>query len=295
MNSKMEKVLAEKRTRKVAIQGVAGCFHHEAAIKFWGEEIELIPGMTFNEAVDNIESGLADFGILAIENSLAGSIIPNYNLLRKSKLKICGEISIHIEQHLMTLPGQKMEDIKEVHSHPMALHQCKDFFMNYPKIKLVESNDTALSAKLIAENRTEGRAAIASKLAAERYGLEIIQRGIESHKDNYTRFLIVTRKLTENHQFVEEEPTNDLKASIYFQTLHRKGSLAMVLTTIATYGINLAKIQSHPVPSKNSLYGFYADLEVENREQFQEVLQDLEHQTTLLEILGIYKRGGHNE
>jgi len=291
----MEKVLTENQIRKVAIQGVAGCFHHEAAEKYWGNNIDLVPGMTFNEAVYNIESGNADFGILAIENSLAGSIIPNYNLLRKSKLKVCGEISMHIEQHLMALSGQKLEEIREVHSHPMALHQCKDFFVDFPNIKLVESNDTALSAKLIAENKISGRAAIASKLAAGRYNLDILRKGIESHKENYTRFLIVTRKSEANNYFLEEEASSDLKASIYFQTLHRKGSLAMALTTIATYGINLAKIQSHPVPSKNSLYGFYADLEVENREQFEELLQDLKHQTTLLEILGVYKRGGKNE
>jgi prephenate dehydratase len=251
--------------------------------------------MTFDEAVSNIQSGSAEYGILAIENSLAGSIIPNYNLLRKSKMKICGEISLHIEQHLMALPGQTMEDITEVQSHPMALHQCKEFFTAYPQIKLVESSDTALSAKLIAENRPKGRAAIASRLAAERYKLEIISEGIESHKENYTRFLIVTNSSDEQTLESNDETNGNLKASLYFQTLHRKGSLAMVLTTIATYGINLAKIQSHPVPSKNSMYGFYADLEVESIEQLEELFGDLRVQTTLLEVLGVYKKGGQNE
>jgi len=174
----------------------------------------------------------------------------------------------------------------------MALHQCKEFFRSYPHIKLVETNDTALSAKLIAENRPNGRAAIASRLAAERYGLEIIREGIESHKENYTRFLIITKGSNEQILVNNNEINSNLKASLYFQTLHRKGSLAMVLTTIATYGINLAKIQSHPVPSKNSMYGFYADLEVDSKEQLEELFGDLRLQTTLLEVLGVYQRGG---
>lgn len=291
----MEKVLTRNKTAKVAIQGAPGCFHHEAAEKYWNGNIDLIAGMTFDDAVINIKSGKADYGILAIENSLAGSIIPNYKLLRNSGLKVRGEISLHIEQHLMALAGQKLEDIKEVHSHPMALQQCKDFFLDYPKIKLVESIDTALSAKIIKEEQIKGRAAIASKLASERYGLEIIRSGIESHKDNYTRFLIITSNLSDNLPVNEETLNGELKASLYFQTLHRKGSLAMVLTTIATYGINLAKIQSHPVPSRNTLYGFYADLEIESRAQLDEVMSDLRRQTTLIEILGVYKRGGQNE
>lgn len=291
----MEKALTKEKVIKVAIQGVPGCFHHEAAEKFWNGDIDLVPGMTFDDAVSNIQSGAAEYGILAIENSLAGSIIPNYNLLRKSKMKICGEISLHIEQNLMATPGQSLEEIAEVHSHPMALHQCKEFFVAYPHIKLVESNDTALSAKIIAENNIMGRAAIASRLASKRYELEIIREGIESHKENYTRFLIVTNSTNGHSVEISKESNGNLKASLYFQTLHRKGSLAMVLTTIATYGINLAKIQSHPVPSKNSTYGFYADLEVESLEQLEELFSDLRVQTTLLEVLGVYEKGGNYE
>ncbi len=271
---------------KISIQGIEGCFHHDAARSYFGEGFEVKPALTFDAALEKVLSGESDYGVIAIENSIAGSIIPNYQLLRKSGLKVRGEISIHIGQHLMALPGTRLQDITEVQSHPMALHQCKDFFLDHSGIKLVESPDTAYSAKMIATNQLKGVAAIAGELAADIYGLEIIARGIESHKDNYTRFLIVS-----SGDDIVSDPD---KASIYFQTAHASGSLGKVLNAISSFGVNLSKIQSHPVPSRNVLYGFYADLEIEGREQFEEVLKALEDYTTVMEVIGIYKKGGNN-
>jgi len=287
----MENITVDKQIKKVAIQGIEGCFHHEAARRFWSEPIELVPALTFDEAMDNLMTQKADYGVMAIENSLAGSIIPNYNLLRKSGAKVCGEISLHIALHMMALPGSNLDDIREVHSHPMAIHQCKVFLNQFPSIKRVESIDTALSARDISENKMKGTAAIAGKLAAEKYGLEIIKEGIESHKDNYTRFLIISGKgERDGMPITANAETGNLKASLYFQTKHRKGILAMVLTTIAVHGINLVKLQSHPVPSRNKLYGFYIDLEISSKDQLLKLLEDLEDQTTLIEILGVYQK-----
>ncbi len=272
------------KAKKVSIQGIEGCFHHDAARRYFKDEFEVHPALTFDEALGRVISHESDYGVMAIENSIAGSIIPNYQLLRKSGLKVIGEISIHIGQHLLAIPGTDLEDIDEVQSHPMALHQCKDFFLDHPDIRLVESPDTAYSAKLIADNQAKGVAAIAGELAAEIYGLEILVRGIESHKDNYTRFLVVSSN--------DKVVTNPDKASIYFQTSHTSGSLGNVLNIISSFGVNLSKIQSHPVPSRNILYGFYADLEIDGNPQFDQVLEALQEYTTVMEVLGVYRKGG---
>ena len=277
------KVETEIKQLRVSIQGIEGCFHHEATKVFFGEAFSISPSLTFDDSLNKVLKGETDYSVMAIENSIAGSIIPNYRMLRASGLHINGEVSIHIKQHLMALPGTTLSEITEVQSHPMALHQCKDFFMDHPSIKLVESPDTAYSAKKIANENLVGVAAIASDLAATTYGLDIVQRGIESHKDNYTRFLIISNEQAEG------DPN---KASIYFQTPHKSGSLGKVLQTISAYGINLSKIQSHPVPSKNVLYGFYADLEIDSNMQLEKVLEALEMETTVMEVLGTYRRGG---
>ncbi len=275
------KTVIEIDRLKLSIQGIEGCFHHVAAKAYFKEGFDISPSLTFDDTLQKQRSGETDFAVMAIENSIAGSIIPNYQLLRKSGLKINGEVSIHIGQHLMALPGTRLEDVTEVQSHPMALHQCMEFFSNYPGIKLVESPDTAYSARNISQNKLQGVAAIASHLASDIYGLEILKEGIESHKDNYTRFLIIS------NQDFQGDPD---KASIYFQTAHKSGSLGNVLQRISSFGINLSKIQSHPVPSKNILYGFYADLEIESSEQFLSLLAELRNETTVMEVLGIYKR-----
>jgi prephenate dehydratase len=208
----------------------------------------------------------SDGGVMAIENSIAGSILPNYNLLQKSNLKIIGELFLQINQHLMVNPGVKLKDIREVHSHPMAILQCLDFLEKHDW-KLIETEDTALSARQIHQHHHKHAAAIASKLAAELYGLEILAPNIHTLKNNYTRFLALTRM--ENAKDIDEAN----KASVNFHTDHSKGSLARVLTRIADGGINLSKLQSMPIPGSDFKYSFHADMEFENRRQFEEVIQ----------------------
>ena len=227
---------------KIAIQGFEASFHEITAIQFFRNEIETVECANFPKLFDVMEKGEADFAVCAIENSLAGSILPNYAHLRNSNLEIVGEVYLRIEMNLMALPNQSIEQIEEIHSHPMALLQCHGFFENYPNIQLIESNDTALSAKEIKENHIKHRAAVASKRAAELFDLEIIAADIHDNKRNFTRFLVLTKPTTKNHQ---TETIN--KSSISFRSHHTAGSLAKVLTSIGNHNINLTKIQSLPV------------------------------------------------
>lgn len=273
--------LTDIAVKQVSIQGIAGCFHHVAAHAYFPDTFDISPSLTFDESLLKVQEGAVDYAVMAIENSIAGSIIPNYQLLRRSGLKVVGEVSIHIGQHLLALENTRLEEIKEVQSHPMALHQCKDFFAGRRNIRLVESPDTAYSARKIADERLVHVGAIGSELAADTYGLKIVARSIESHKDNYTRFLVVS---------LDTQADAPNKASIYFQTAHEAGSLGDVLQTISSFGVNLSKIQSHPVPSKNKLYGFYADLEIDGLAQLEDVLIALKSRTTVMEVLGAYRR-----
>ncbi|HSU51181.1 MAG TPA: prephenate dehydratase, partial [Segetibacter sp.] len=224
-------------------------------------------------------------GVMAIENSIAGSILPNYNLLQKSNLTIVGEKYLHIRQHLLVNPGVELADIKEVHSHPMALLQCISFLESHHSWKLVETDDTALSARYIHRHKSRHTAAIASKLAAELYDLNIIAPDIHTLKNNYTRFLMLQRK----EDAVPLEDAN--KASVYFETDHSKGSLAKVLTAIAANGINMNKLQSMPIPGSDFLYGFYADMEIDNNDHFDQVVAELKPLTARLKVFGTYKKG----
>jgi prephenate dehydratase len=283
---KKDTKIASSEPLKVAIQGYEGSFHQEAARKFFGKQVEVIPCDTFRQVVkiasDKNES---DGGVMAIENSIAGSILPNYNLLRKSNLTIVGEKYLHIRQHLLVNPGVQLSDIKEVHSHPMALLQCIDFLEKHHSWKLVETEDTALSAKYIHRHKSKHTAAIASKLAGELYELEMIAPDIHTLKNNYTRFLMVQRK----EAALEVE--NADKASVYFETDHSKGSLAKVLTAIAAHEINLSKLQSMPIPGSDFLYGFYVDMEIGTMEQFKAVIDEITKLTAHLKVFGIYKKG----
>jgi prephenate dehydratase len=270
---------------RVTIQGYEGSFHQEAARKFYGKTIEVIPCATFREVVKigaNIKE--SDGAVMAIENSIAGSILANYNLLQKSNLKIVGEVYLQIKQNLLVNHGVKLEDIKEVHSHTMALQQCYDFLDKY-KWKLVETEDTALSAKHIQQHKSKHVAAIASKLAAELYNLNVIAPAIQTMKSNYTRFLILQREDVAPKIEVAD------KASVNFVTDHSKGSLARVLTQIAEGGINLSKLQSFPIPGSDFKYSFHADMEFENIEQFHKVIEAIKSATVELKIYGIYKNG----
>ncbi|MDR3712116.1 MAG: prephenate dehydratase [Puia sp.] len=274
--------------RSVAIQGYEGSFHQVAAQQFFDKNIEVIPCATFREVVRIAASKKeSDGGVMAIENSIAGSILPNYNLLQKSNLRVIGEIYLQIRQHLLVNPGVKLEDIREVHSHHMALLQCIDFLEKYPQWKLVETEDTALSAKLLHQHRGKHTAAIASKLAAELFDLHILAPNIHTMKNNYTRFLILQRE--DAAQSAVQDGAD--KASVNFHTDHSRGSLARVLTKIADGGINLSKLQSFPIPGSEWEYSFHADMEFDSLEQFNAVIDSIRPITVALKIYGIYKKG----
>ncbi len=270
---------------KVSIQGYEGSFHQVAARHLFGKDVEVLPCATFREVVKlALDKKATDFGLMAIENSLAGSILPNYHLLQQNKLQVVGELYLHISQNLLVNPGVKLSDIKEVHSHPMALLQCLDFLGKH-SFKLVETEDTALSAKHLHQHRSKTTAAIASKLAAELYGLKVLVPDIQTQKNNITRFLVLRR---EKEVII---PQNADKASVYFQTNHTKGILAKVLGIIAEGGINLSKLQSMPIPGSNFKYGFYADMEFQQVTQFEAVMELLKSATNNLRVFGIYKKG----
>ena len=271
---------------KVAIQGFEASFHEIAALQFFGNDIETVECATFPKLFDVMAKSEADFAICAIENALAGSILPNYASLRNSDLEIFGEVYLQIEMNLMALPNQSIESIEEIHSHPMALLQCRSFFDNYPNIQLVESNDTALSAKEIKQNHIKHRAAVASKRAAELYELDIIASDIHDNKRNFTRFLAL-RKLTT----YDSQLTTINKSSISFRSHHTAGSLAKVLTSIGNHNINLTKIQSLPVVGEEWQYYMYADLEFDDVDLYRKMLLEIEPLTKELKILGEYKQG----
>ncbi len=272
-------------TTKISIQGYEGSFHQVAARQFFGKDVEVIPCATFKDVVKIAAAKKeSDGGIMAIENSIAGSILPNYNLLQKSNLKVTGEVYLQIKQNLLVNPGVKLEDIREVHSHTMALQQCYDFLDKH-KWKLVETEDTALSAKHIHQHKSKHIAAIASKLAAELFDLEIIAPGIQTMKNNYTRFLVLQRA------DIARPVEGADKASVNFHTDHSRGSLAKVLTKIAEGGINLSKLQSFPIPGSDFKYSFHADMEFDSIEQFEKVIEEVKPFTEALKIYGVYKNG----
>lgn len=271
--------------RKIAIQGYEGCFHQIAAQHYFGRDIDIVPCATFTEVISKARKKEVENGVMAIENSIAGSILPNYTLLQKSGLYVLGEIYLQIRQYLMALPGQKMEDIREVHSHPMALLQCMEFLNKHPQFRLVETEDTALSARHVRQKRMKHTAAVAGKLAAELFDLEILVPNIQTEKKNYTRFLVLTRP----EDLVKELEPN--KSSIYFQTSNTMGSLARILTRIAEEGVNLSKLQSFPIPGTAWTYYFHADMEFSRLEQFEKVIRQISPLTESLKILGVYKKG----
>ncbi len=269
--------------KPVAIQGYPGCFHQQAAQIFFGKQTIVIPCATFREVMQAVKDQDCN-GIMAIENSIAGSILPNYTLLNEHRFVITGEVYLQINQHLLANPGVALSDIREVHSHPMALLQCMSFLQQH-NWKLVETEDTALSARHIHQHRSRHIAAIAGSLAAELYGLNILQHNIHDLKNNYTRFLVLQRP---EHA---APVTGADKASIHFQTDHTRGSLARVLHIIASHGINLSKLQSFPIPGSNFRYRFYADMEFDNPVLLEHVLAKLETATEQLHVFGKYRNG----
>ena len=272
----------------VSIQGYEGSFHQMAARQYFGKDVSILPCGNFRDVIRsaaNVQQ--TDGGVMAIENSIAGSILPNYNLLEQSTLQVVGEVYLQIGQNLLVNPSVQLEDIREVHSHPMAILQCIDFLEKH-NWKLIETEDTALSAKHVHQHKSKHIAAIAGKLAAELYQLEVLAPNIQTLKNNYTRFLILQRAAA-------AEPISEAnKASVTFRTDHSKGSLSKVLNVIAEAGINLSKLQSMPIPGSNWQYMFHADMEFDSLPQFEMVVEKMKSRTQSLKILGIYKNGQKN-
>jgi len=268
---------------KVAIQGIRASFHEEAALKYFGENIQTIECMSFKQTFDALQNKDADYVVMAIENSIAGSILPNYSLLLNYGFPVVGEIYLPIQLHLMALPGVRFEDIKYVTSHPIAIRQCVDFFDEYPHLQIIESNDTAACAKRIRDEQLTDTVAIANTLAAKLYGLDVLERRIESNKKNFTRFLVLTA-----HENVEKKQPN--KASLCFQVSNKVGALAKVLNIFAEEGVNMSKIQSMPVLGKRNEYNFYVDIEWNEPRQYDTAIRQILKYTQNFNILGEYRR-----
>ena len=271
--------------KKIAIQGVKGRFHEQAARLFYQEHGNIVPQtvecLTFDDLYKSIDKGMADAAVMAIENTVSGGLLPNFELLRKYDRKIKGEVFLRIQQNLMALPGQTIEDIKEVRTHYMAINQTREFFKDYPWIRLVESEDTAKSAADVAEGGLMGIGAVASTLAAELYGLNILAESIETYKQNFTRFLILDDALE-----VDKAKVN--KSSMCFTLSHTPGSLAHVLTILSFYGMNLTRIQSLPIPGQEWQYFFYVDIKFDDYLRYEQALSAVRPLMEDLNILGEY-------
>lgn len=267
--------------KRVAIQGIRASFHEEAALKFFGDDIETIECSSFKQTCEALKSKKADYVVMAIENSIAGSLLPNYTLLRDYRFSVIGEVYLRIQLHLLALPGVKFEQVKNVESHPIAIRQCIDFFDEYPHLNVKESIDTAACAKRIRDEQLTDTVAIANQLAAKLYDLEILERRIESNKKNYTRFLILT---DHQHSFIP----NANKASLSFQTPDEVGALAKVLNIFAEHEVNMSKIQSMPVLGKRNEYNFYVDIEWNDTNQYQAAISKVLRHTVNFTLMGEY-------
>lgn len=270
-------------SKRIAIQGYQGCFHEQAARLFYADDVPAIVECdTFEDLYRSLDEDRADAAVMAIENTVSGGLIHNFELLRKYDRRIKGEVYLRIQQNLMALPGQRLEDIREVHTHYMAINQTRDFFeRNCPWIKLVESEDTAKSAADVAHGGLRGVGAVASTLAARLYGLEILRESIETYKQNFTRFLIFDDALTVPPERID-------KASVCFVLPHKPGSLAHILTILSFYDMNLTRIQSLPIPGREWQYFFYVDIKFDTYERYQQALAAVRPLIEDLTILGEY-------
>ena len=271
--------------KRISIQGVKGCFHEQAARLFYKgyglDSPEIVECLTFDDLYHSMDRGDADAAVMAIENTVSGGLLPNFELLRKYDRKIKGEVFLRIQQNLMALPGQTIEDIKEVRTHYMAINQTREFFKNCPWIRLVESDDTAKSAAEVAQLGLKGVGAVASELAAQLYGLDILAESIETYKQNFTRFLIFDDDL-------EVDMSRVNKASMCFTLPHTPGSLAHVLTILSFYGMNLTRIQSLPIPGQEWQYFFYVDIKFDDHLRYEQALAAVRPLMEDLNILGEY-------
>lgn len=286
--------MKQKTPYRVVIQGVQGAFHEIAARHYFHKNtLEIIPASTFGELIHTAEDiEKADIGIMAIENSIAGSILSNYGLVHESKLQITGEVYLRIKQNLMTLPGTNIANVKEVFSHHMAIAQCRKYFKKYPHIKLIESEDTALSAKMIQEKNMSHAGAIASTLAAEMYNLNIIGEGIEDNTSNATRFLILDDKQQLDNSKTDTQTTGN-KTSICFTLTHEVGRLHIILRLLADHNANITKIQSVPIVDKQWQYRFFLDFINSEVLNYDKLITELNQSTDNLTVLGRYNKGKH--
>lgn len=268
---------------KIAIQGIKGSFHHQVVLEYYQQDLAIDECLSFEDLVKSLLKGKSKQAVMAIENSIAGSIIPNYALIDKHNLHIIGEYHIPIQQNMMALAGQSLEEINEVHSHPMALLQCMDFLQQYPHIKLVEDKDTAETAQRIFNQKLTGIAAIGSSVAAEMYQLNIVAPAIQTIKNNMTRFVILSK---------EEViiPQNEIsKASLKFQLDHKRGSLATVLNVMSDCKLNLTKIQSMPIIETPFKYSFFVDVTFEEYKDYEKAKSIIKIMAEKFKILGEYK------
>ncbi|MHA7112483.1 prephenate dehydratase [Sunxiuqinia elliptica] len=271
--------------KKIAIQGIAGSFHEDAARNYFGdEEIEVVECKSFQRVCELIDSDQVDIAVMAIENSIAGSIIQNYSLIRDFHLRVIGEIYIHIQMNLMMLPGAKPEDVKTIYSHPIAIRQCTEYIEKYyPNATIQENQDTAASGKLLVQQKLTDAAAIGNLRTAELYGLNVIDKGIESNKKNYTRFWILSKHA--NHS------KDSNKASICFEVGHYYGALAKVLNIFSEHQINLNRILSVPILGKPNEYTIHVDVEWDSMENYEHAIHLILKTVSSLSILGEYVRG----
>ena len=274
----------ENQMKKVAIQGIAGSFHEDAARRYFHEDIEIIECKSFKRVCDLIDQDKVDVAVMAIENSIAGSLLNNYALIREYHLKIFGEIYIHIQMNLLANEKVKFKDVDQVYSHPIAIKQCAEFIeQNLPKAEVFEKMDTAASAKFIKENELKNAVAIGNLRSAELYGLKVLETGIETNKKNYTRFLMLDK-----HGNADK---NNDKASLCFEVGHYYGALAKVLNTFAENEINLTKIQSVPIIGRPNEYSFHVDIEWDKTENYERSIHSILKHVSSLSILGEYKQG----
>lgn len=275
--------------KKVAIQGVSGSYHDIASHQFFkGEEIELICCSTFEEVFRQMKADSNVIGMIAIENTIAGSLLHNYELLRESGATIIGEHKLRISHSIMCLRGEDWSTLTEINSHPVALAQCREFLQQHPQLKVVETEDTAASARDIKEKGLKGHAAICSKYAAELYGMKILQEGIETNKHNFTRFLVICDPWMADEL---QDHTRKNKANIVFSLPHSEGSLSQVLSIFSFYKINLTKIQSLPIIGREWEYLFYVDVMFNDYLRYKQAIGAVSPLTKELKILGEYEEG----
>lgn len=274
--------MAKKKKLKIAIQGIATSFHEVAAMSYFNEPIDTVECLSFHQLCESLKTGKSDYAVMAIENSIAGSILPNYFLLQDYHFNIIGELYLPIHMHLLVLPGTKLKDIKTIESHPMAIRQCTEYLHTLNGVEIRESDDTALSAKRVKELKLKNTAAIANEFAAKKFGLEILEKRIETHKKNFTRFLILAKR---SNGRVESN-----KASICFEVANEVGSLAEALMTFKNHSINLSKIQSIPIIGRPSEYSIHIDVEWKKRKNYDNAIQEVLRQVKNLNVLGEYKK-----